>query len=668
MARKKSAAKKAREEAARAGASTATAESSSKHEAKSSAAVALFDDVDDDVVDSDFKINADYAKRFEHNKKREDLHRLQEKYKNDASLRAGSSEARDRNDDIDEDEDEDDDSSSEEEDEQAELDTPDMDVAIFRMLSKLKSKDASLYDSEAKFFDEVPEDDDELTADGKSAKHTKKEKPVTIADVHRRTLLSGKGNVEPEDDSDEEDSAHPMTNVEEERALKAAFQQAVAENDEHDASEDEDLLVKKARTSDEEMKEADAYKEFLRQQLAEAGETIEIQDDGAVADGEGFLMNYMLNRGWVEKSNGGTEVDLTDEDDSEFEERAEQFETAYNFRFEEPGAAEIVSHPRDMVSVRRKDERRKNKREAKSDKRREEARQRDEEIARLRNLKRTEIEQKLRKIEQATGRRMAFDQIDVDGDFDPDTWDTKMRQNFDDGFYDGDEDDKKPEWDDDIDIGDLGLDDSGEVVGKAKKRAVDEGNGRELDTGLSRKQREKRKRKIDDLVDASLNAEHDRVIATAKSEAISAAMHSRHQAVPDADDDLAVLPAISGPLGSTRFRYRKTEPETYGLTTEDILFADDKELNEHVGLKKLAPFRPDDRKAKDAKKYGAKKRVKQFQKQLWSNAPRWAQLEAERQAAQAAASGQHPMRKKARHSKSSGANSIAVERKSRKSR
>lgn len=40
-----------------------------------------------------------------------------------------------------------------------------------------------------------------------------------------------------------------------------------------------------------------------------------------------------------------------------------------------------------------------------------------------------------------------------------------------------------------------------------------------------------------------------------------------------------------------RFKYRKVEAEDYGLSADDILEAEDAELNQYVSLKKLAPYR-----------------------------------------------------------------------------
>ncbi len=56
------------------------------------------------------------------------------------------------------------------------------------------------------------------------------------------------------------------------------------------------------------------------------------------------------------------------------------------------------------------------------------------------------------------------------------------------------------------------------------------------------------------------------------------------------------------------------EQEDYGLETQDILQGEDKDLNEYIGLKKLAPFRHAEKLKKDKKKF--KKDKKQRKRDL----------------------------------------------------
>jgi len=44
----------------------------------------------------------------------------------------------------------------------------------------------------------------------------------------------------------------------------------------------------------------------------------------------------------------------------------------------------------------------------------------------------------------------------------------------------------------------------------------------------------------------------------------------------------------------TRFKYTKVAPNSYGLTDEEIMYTEDKLLNQFVSMKKLAPYRPDE--------------------------------------------------------------------------
>jgi len=57
-------------------------------------------------------------------------------------------------------------------------------------------------------------------------------------------------------------------------------------------------------------------------------------------------------------------------------------------------------------------------------------------------------------------------------------------------------------------------------------------------------------------------------------------------------------------------------PDTFGLTQLEILTATDAQLNEFVGLKKLGPYRSQDVKMKDKKKYGKKKRLREWRRKV----------------------------------------------------
>lgn len=87
-----------------------------------------------------------------------------------------------------------------------------------------------------------------------------------------------------------------------------------------------------------------------------------------------------------------------------------------------------------------------------------------EEIARLRNLKRMELEERLKRLEEVAGAK-GWTETDIEADFDPEEWDKRMQGVFDDTYYNEvflsishrinqQEDKKKPKFDE-IDISDL---------------------------------------------------------------------------------------------------------------------------------------------------------------------------------------------------------------------
>jgi protein KRI1 len=57
-------------------------------------------------------------------------------------------------------------------------------------------------------------------------------------------------------------------------------------------------------------------------------------------------------------------------------------------------------------------------------------------------------------------------------------------------------------------------------------------------------------------------------------------------------------------------------PTTFGLTSTEILTASDAQLNDFVGLKKLAPYRARTLKDGDERRYGKKKRLREWRKKV----------------------------------------------------
>ncbi|EPX74545.1 krr family protein [Schizosaccharomyces octosporus yFS286] len=594
MPRKKSATKKAREALAKGQEEKQLPENSGKSQ--------LIDDnisEEEDNVDS-LKINENFAKRFEHNKKREERQKLEEKY---------GKELANQNDSDDEDE-----SSEESEDSEGELVTPEVDAAILKILTKIRNKDPDIYDNSQQFFDDTE----------RSIKTTVKEnkgRPVTLKDYHRDQLISG--NVMEAMEEDETPRSEVPTHVEEQEQLRKetirAFHssrdndEVSHENeDEHD-EEGEDFLKRKERPKEEVEAEEKAYERFLLEHAEnkdaskvlkdlstyyvknrpEVLQGIENEENGIAEQDESFLANYMLSRGWRTSDNripSYEEIVQEVDADNQFDETADNFETKYNFRYEEAGGSEIASHPRDVPdSMRRKDDTRRLARERKRERQEEEKRKRVEEMNRLKNLKQKELEEKLNQVAEIAGTNdIDISELDLEGDFNPEEWEARMARIFSDKYYK--DDDSKPQFEDDIDVSDLVPPEENSGKSQINDNIVDLPNDAETADGSesqkkakrqSRKEAKNKKRKIEEYVDEKYG-------------------------VPE--------PVASS---GTQFRYRQVAPETFGMDVLDILNASDADLNKYIGLKKLLPYRTPEQVEKDRKKFGKKKRLREWKKEVF---------------------------------------------------
>ncbi|KAJ1670919.1 Ribosome biogenesis protein Kri1, partial [Coemansia sp. RSA 25] len=506
-----------------------------------------------------------------------------------------------------------------EEDENGELITPEIDAQIMKALSALRSKDKSIYDSNVNFFSEdvIQESQKSWKAKQEAARQAN-EGVMTLRDYQHKVMVEHGGVVD-----EDKEVRRSLTHVQEQEALKNEFKAALGgdASESEDDDEGEDFLVKKEKTKDEIAKEDVDYRKFLLDSMGGDAEnkaaldswtafTSDRETAGSKVDaGQAFLMGYILNRGWVDKSAEKTSAEfeakaiVDKEEDEKYTELTDNFESKYNFRFEEEGGAQIKSYPRTVEgSLRRKDERRKLARERAKERKTELKKDKAEELKRLKNQKKKDILEKLKEIQGITGNKtVGFDALDLDGDFDPAKFDSKMDEMFGDGAQ---VDLEKPTWDDDIDIGDLVSDGDEQPSSSSKK-------------GKKAKKSKKGKRAdaIDDDNDFIMDADYlDGAGGTSATQSAAVDPAKRDQLkdkVSEYMDKYYQLDFedIVGNDLPTRFKYSKVKAVDYGLTPAEILLADDKYLNDYVSVKKIAPYRPDWKIDDDLSKYASKKRM-----------------------------------------------------------
>ncbi|KAI3336471.1 Krr1-domain-containing protein [Xylariaceae sp. AK1471] len=575
----------------------------------------LFDDSDDESDGGvDIKINDEYAKRFEHNKKREELHRLEEKYKSSQS-NGNKSKSQD-------DDDEDDSSSDETEDDDGFLATEELDAQISATLQAIKSKDPRVYDGKSTFYTPIDED---LAVQPTNTKE-KKEKPVYLQDYHRERLLRGETGAD-----DEDQEAPPQTYAREQDDLKRSLQNEIqaqlnAAGEDEESDEDEGFIKAKESTK---VTTKDSIHPSRARKIKVPVPDVKEADKNP----ELFLSNFLASRAWVQGDGNGWQPF---ESDDEEDDKADEWEAAYNLRFEDPSKSNEVlrSYARDVtasISVRREEKTgRKRLRELEKEQKEAEKQQIKEERARLRRLKLEEADKKLKMIKKAAGLRgkMLKDeewQTMLESAWENDKWEEEMNKFFNDQYYaegDGGSDDenaaggskkvKKPKWDDDIDIKDIISDFEDEerpqftlTDDEAPEEALEEEPEEdEEDAPAAKRQKTTKERKRERLA-SQKDARQER---------------ARLEALVDTHMDLEDPEILSGPSknkGQPHFGYLETKPETFGLTTRDILMASDADLNEFVGLKKLAHWRDPEKQSKDRKRLGKKARLRQWRKETF---------------------------------------------------
>jgi protein KRI1 len=433
-----------------------------------------------------------------------------------------------------------------------------------------------------------------------------KEQSMTLKQYHTKNLLEGRNF------DDEEEDAPPKTYAQEQEETRRNLVKEMHAAAEEDGAADDFLVAKP--------KPASSKKDRVKITAEDVAE--------ADKDPETFLSNFMASRAWVPTDKARYQP-LEDDDSSE-EAAADEWENSYNLYFEDTAGAneKIMTYARDAVAsttVRRDDATgRRKAREAARAKREAERIEKEQDLARLRKLKVEEMEQKvqqIRKIGGLSGRDFKIDEWKdvLEADWSDDQWDVEMQKRFGESYYEqrdagsGSDDDasksnkkkaKKPKFDDDIDIKDLIPDFKDDEDEKPDiTLSSDEEDAAEDDedegTGKSKSSKKRKQERAD---------------------AKSAARRDRRLIENLVNSNLEYEAALAAkPKAPTRFRYRETSPTTFGLTARDILLAEDSQLNEFAGLKKLAAFRDPDKKKKDKKHLSKKARLRQWRKDTFGD-------------------------------------------------
>ncbi|CDF40101.1 unnamed protein product [Chondrus crispus] len=390
---------------------------------------------------------------------------------------------------------------------------------------------------------------------------------MTLKDYVRETLLKdGKLADSDDDDADggkDEGYRHPDANHHRTESPDHPAQNGTTslpgQTDSDEESDADNFFKKKDKSTAELDAEQQDFDNFLRKQSRKtsqkAGEELLLHsylENEKPDEKERFLRDFVLNNGWLDKNAAiapaagdyEIEVDTNDPDrsdgepdaDDDFEDKAEDFEAQYNFRFEDPDGAQVVSHARTVAdSMRRPDDRRKKAREARKLRKQQEKLVKTEEIKHLKNLKRKEVKARLLAIQEAAGDGVDVSGIDLDADFDPDQFNRQMESKFGDEYYSQKDEDMKQI--------------TKEGLATATEKRLEAKESEEVSKDL--------REDVNRLMDEYYNLDYEDIVA----------------GVP------------------MRFNYKKVDPEAFNMTAEEVLRMEDKELNRIVSMKYLAPYR-----------------------------------------------------------------------------
>lgn len=181
---------------------------------------------------------------------------------------------------------------------------------------------------------------------------------------------------------------------------------------------------------------------------------------------------------------------------------------------------------------------------------------------------------------------------DLEEDFDPEDYDRKMQVMFDDNYYGAEEVDPGFGSGDEFDLGKPDFDKEDELLGLPKEWALGD---KEVATATDEKavDEKKRKKKSKELANSEEVGEKRKGKISLKDK-VELEKELEEYYKLDYEDTIGDL--------KTRFKYKKVQPNSFGLETFEILQSDDRDLNQYVSMKKLAPYREDEWKVTHHKK------------------------------------------------------------------